>query len=101
VLRPDLDDTVAPALRTDADVAAGAQRIERFLRDWFAGTLRLPPEALDAERSFGELGVDSVAAVELAQALSARVGREVSPSALWTWRTPAALSRHLAERVEA
>ncbi|UXY13617.1 acyl-CoA dehydrogenase family protein [Chitiniphilus purpureus] len=46
---------------------------------------------LDLERPFQEYGFDSIDAVEIAQTLEARLGRELDPTMLWNYPTPGAL----------
>ncbi len=55
----------------------------------------LPLSALDAETPLRELGLDSVAAVELADALARGLGRPVDVTALFEYPTARELAAHL------
>ncbi|WUH89372.1 SDR family NAD(P)-dependent oxidoreductase [Streptomyces sp. NBC_00433] len=55
------------------------------------------PGAVPRERSFKDLGFGSLSAVDLAERLSAALGRQVEPTAVFDFPTPAALAAHLAE----
>ncbi len=74
-------------------------RCEAWLLAWLAARLNLPVHELDAARPFAELGLDSVAAVELAQALDAALApREpFDPTLAWAFPTVRDLARHLAQ----
>ncbi|GAA2063057.1 hypothetical protein GCM10009801_06650 [Streptomyces albiaxialis] len=55
------------------------------------------PEAVEADRSFKELGSDSVTAVEVSRRLSRATGLRLPTTLLYDHPTPAALVRHLGE----
>lgn len=56
----------------------------------------LPPEALDPEASFLELGLDSVLLVELSGELEEALGQALDPNLLFEHPSIARLARHLA-----
>lgn len=64
-----------------------AADIERWLQKWIAARLNLEPSAVDPERAFADLGLDSVSGVALTTALSEWLGREVSPTLVWDYPT--------------
>ncbi|WP_225839738.1 type I polyketide synthase [Streptomyces sp. NK08204] len=53
-------------------------------------------DAVPHERSFQDLGFGSLSAIELAERLSATIGRRVDATAIFDYPTPAALAAHLA-----
>ncbi|MCQ6552226.1 amino acid adenylation domain-containing protein [Streptomyces sp. C10-9-1] len=67
---------------------------------WLAGLLEdvagIPAGELDPERSFTELGVESVMLAELVTRIEAHTGRPLQPAVLLDHPTPRALARHLA-----
>lgn len=75
--------------------AAAARRLERFLKEFCARTLAVSPEDLSAQRLLSEYGMDSVAVVELAQALSSELGFPVTPMHIWHHPSIAELARSL------
>jgi len=61
-----------------------------------AAVLDLDASAIDPAHSFAALGVDSLRAVRLTQALAAELDRALSPTLLWECPTIEALARRLA-----
>ncbi|WP_456093973.1 acyl carrier protein [Mycolicibacterium litorale] len=57
----------------------------------------MPPSAVDRERSFPELGLDSMMAMGLLKEARQFVGVELSATMLWNHPTIAALTGYLAE----
>ncbi|MFJ4830606.1 type I polyketide synthase [Streptomyces sp. NPDC088747] len=54
-------------------------------------------DAVDADRTFKDLGVDSMLAVELSERLAAATGLPVPATIVYDHPTPAGLARHIAE----
>ncbi|MGE2717246.1 type I polyketide synthase, partial [Mycolicibacterium litorale] len=65
-----------------------------------ARELQMPPSAVDPERSFPELGLDSMMAMGLLKEARQLVGVELSATMLWNHPTIASLSEYLAEILE-
>ncbi|MFN0063756.1 MAG: SDR family NAD(P)-dependent oxidoreductase [Myxococcaceae bacterium] len=69
------------------------------LQEWLVKRLAaqtgLPPSQIDVHRSFSEVGLDSLGAVELMSALAGHLGRSLSATLIWDFPTPRALVDHL------
>ncbi|MEV0708655.1 type I polyketide synthase [Nocardia aurea] len=57
------------------------------------------PSALSSDRTFKELGLDSLGASELARGLSGELGIRIAATAVYDFPTPAALTAHLDARL--
>lgn len=73
-----------------------AAEIERWLVRASARSLRVEERDIDPHRPFPELGMDSIAAVELSGDLELWLGRKVAPTVIWDYPTIALLAAHLA-----
>ncbi|GHI10371.1 hypothetical protein AQI88_40940 [Streptomyces cellostaticus] len=80
----------AAPFRPTADEIAARLRVE------VAGLLALRPDAVPADRSLCELGLESTQLTELVQRLSQWLERPVPAWTVWQYPTPAALAAHLA-----
>ncbi|WP_437621821.1 SDR family NAD(P)-dependent oxidoreductase [Sorangium sp. So ce1151] len=72
--------------------------IEGILRGKLGQLLGTPPESIQEDRSFHDLGLDSARTLTLTDWLSQRLGRPVPNSVVWRHPTVNALSQYLAER---
>ncbi|WP_437283004.1 SDR family NAD(P)-dependent oxidoreductase [Sorangium sp. So ce375] len=72
------------------------KRIGELVRAELAAALGVPAETLDPDASFHRHGLDSLRAVQVAAALSEKLGRRVSPTLLWEHSTMVALVAYLA-----
>ncbi|MCI0492199.1 MAG: AMP-binding protein [Planctomycetes bacterium] len=75
-----------------------AEQIETWLLGWLVARLGLDVAEMSRDRPFAELGVDSLAAVELSAELEREFGVPLPPIVAWNYPTPAALARYLAEQ---
>jgi acyl carrier protein len=73
-----------------------ASEIEAWLVRALARSLRVEAREVDPHRPFPELGMDSIAAVELSGDLELWLARKVPPTVVWDYPTIALLAAHLA-----
>jgi acyl carrier protein len=66
-----------------------------FLVNWLARRVGLPASRIERSRSFADHGLDSMAAVELAKALSDKLAQPLDETLLWNFATIDALLDHL------
>jgi acyl carrier protein len=77
-----------------------AENVERWLAGWIARRSGLAAEVIDPRRPFASYGLDSVAAVALAEELGSWLGCPLDPILAWTHPTPRALALALAAGTE-
>jgi acyl-CoA synthetase (AMP-forming)/AMP-acid ligase II/alkylation response protein AidB-like acyl-CoA dehydrogenase/acyl carrier protein len=97
--RPRLRAVPAPAPIEPRPAAAAptARHIEDWIAAWLVQKLGLPASVVRPDRAFADFGMDSLNAVELAQALQDWLGRPIDETVTWSHATPAALAAHLAQ----
>ncbi len=71
--------------------------LETRLRDILAQELEMPPSAVDVDRSFPELGLDSMMAMTMLRETKQVVGVDVSATMLWNHPTISSLAATIAE----
>ncbi|WP_421845172.1 amino acid adenylation domain-containing protein [Mycobacterium sp.] len=104
--RTELNPPPAPAVPTTGASAAPAHSVVEpaellpRLRSELAAVLFTQAEALDTSRSFADLGVDSILAVEFARSVSATVDQPVQAADLYDHPNLQALAAFLAQGVE-
>jgi acyl carrier protein len=94
--------TASPAAVPSAVVEAGFAdhtAVEDWLQQWIAARSQLDVAGIDKRRPFVEFGLDSIAAVELADQLSRFVGMEVPSTSTWDHPTIEALAAAIAQRL--
>ena len=82
--------------------ASQDERIERlmeFLRLETGRVLRLAPEKVPPTRAFGQLGIDSLMALELIRRVNASTGLALPATAVFNYPTVVALSGHILKRL--
>ncbi|TQJ03209.1 phosphopantetheine binding protein [Amycolatopsis cihanbeyliensis] len=80
-----------------AEPAPRAAGLEALVRGLLAEKLDLAPDALDDDRGFYELGLDSMALLQVAQELEGALGLELYPTLLFEYNTVAGLAGYLRE----
>ncbi|PSN13289.1 AMP-dependent synthetase [filamentous cyanobacterium CCT1] len=73
-----------------------SEAIADWMVSWLASALRVPKHTLDVRQPLAEHGLDSLAAVELAEALESALGIPLSPTLAYEYPTIEALSTYLA-----
>jgi rifamycin polyketide synthase module 4/5/6 len=83
---------------------AGAEREQTMLNLVQAQLIDVlgldPNEPVEQDRGFFEIGLDSLMALELTRRLTGHTGTAVTPAAVFTNPTPAALTGYLIERLD-
>jgi acyl-CoA synthetase (AMP-forming)/AMP-acid ligase II/alkylation response protein AidB-like acyl-CoA dehydrogenase/acyl carrier protein len=74
---------------------ATSRKLQDWIVSWLARHLQLSASQIEPSRSFADHGLDSVAAVELAKALSDEFGRELDETLLFSFPTIDALVSYL------
>ena len=77
-------------------MARTTREIEAWLVRAIARSLRVDEREIDVQQPFAELGMDSIAAVELSGDLERWLGRRVAPTIVWDYPSIARLAAHLA-----
>ena len=73
-----------------------AAAIQQFMVDWLVQALKIPADSIDTTKAFADYGLDSVTAVELADALQDWLGCVLSPTVAYEYPTIESLSLYLA-----
>jgi acyl-CoA synthetase (AMP-forming)/AMP-acid ligase II/alkylation response protein AidB-like acyl-CoA dehydrogenase/acyl carrier protein len=76
---------------------ARTRELSAWVSAWLARRLQTGVPEIESVRSFADHGLDSVAAVELAKALSDKLGRELDETLLWSFPTIDALVRYVVD----
>ncbi|HEY9735002.1 MAG TPA: AMP-binding protein [Trichocoleus sp.] len=75
---------------------SSAEALQTWIAQWLAQALQTTEAAIDVRKPFAEYGLDSVTAVELADALETVLNRPLDPILAYEYPTIEALARHLA-----
>jgi acyl carrier protein len=87
--------TAQPSLAPESQPRLSRQALMAWMVNWLAQTLKQPTTAIDVQRPLAEYGLDSITAVELAEALQSTLGVPLSPTLAYEYPTIAALSTYL------
>ena len=71
------------------------EALQRWLTTWLAQQLQVPVTEIDITRPFAEYGLDSVAAVELTEALQTAIEQPLSPTLAYEYPTVEAVAAYL------
>ncbi len=80
----------------DVDPVKRRQALESIVRDAATQVLRVAPSRLDSRRALGEMGLNSLMAMELRNRLEAALGRSLSATLAWNYPTVDAIVQYLA-----
>lgn len=94
---PDQPTDLPPPDWSQMSAHAAAAELGARLRGLLARELHLPAAHIDPDRSFPELGLDSMMAMGVLKAARNALGTDVSPTMLWDHPTVSSLATHLAE----
>ncbi|WDD90504.1 amino acid adenylation domain-containing protein (plasmid) [Burkholderia sp. FERM BP-3421] len=86
------------AARTGATAPGSGAALEPILATLLAEVLRIDPADVDHERSFSDIGLDSILAIQLTNRLNARLGIQLGTIELFDHNTVAQLAAHLTNR---
>ncbi len=96
---PQLFRDLEPLLRA-GNVARVRARIEDTLLRWVAAHSGEETEFVRPDRSFAEMGLDSLLSVQLVQEFEQWLSCSISPVAIWSYPTPAQLADFLLSQVD-
>jgi len=97
--RPQPRVDLRPALEA-ADPRARARILESFLREQVGAVLHMAPAAIHRDVALGDLGLDSLMALELRNRVEAGLGLRLSATLVWNYPTLRDLVPYLAERLD-
>ncbi len=94
--------------RGEGDLATGdlggsvRREIQTWMMEWLSHTLKISIADINPDRAFADYGIDSIMAVELAQALQDtwNIQQDLDATIAWNFPTIAALASHLATLIE-
>jgi acyl transferase domain-containing protein/NAD(P)-dependent dehydrogenase (short-subunit alcohol dehydrogenase family)/acyl carrier protein len=96
---PPAESEVAREIRALESEQARLRRLDAWLREQIGLVLKMDPKRIDADRSVGELGFDSLMALELKNRLETGLGITLSATLLFNHPTLKALVPALARRM--
>ncbi|MEM7304382.1 MAG: AMP-binding protein [Pseudomonadota bacterium] len=111
VYRSSSESSINETIKSDNDTTANLTElnadVQRWMITWLAAKLNKQENQIDPEHAFADIGVDSVTAVELANALEQHYSLEISdgdhaisPEAAWSYPTIQALSKLVVELIQ-
>ena len=86
-----------PSTNQPSPPVQNATAIQTWMTHWLATKMNLPAQSIEPHKPFAEYGLDSMAAVEMAQAISdwLKPAKELKPTLAWDYPTLFALAHHL------
>ena len=69
--------------------------VQQHLRDQLAIILRIPPDELDCQKSFKDLGLDSLTGLELRNRINLHLSISLGATAVWNYPTIDQLTAHI------
>lgn len=88
--------TIANAASLSPPTLTSPDAIADWMLSWLANALKVPKHTLNVRHPLAEHGLDSLTAVELAEALESTLGVPLSPTLAYEYPTIEALSTYLA-----
>ncbi|WDD95769.1 acyl carrier protein [Burkholderia sp. FERM BP-3421] len=88
-----------PLVATPSSAPDQEEQIVQWLRLYIADVLGVPPERINTEASFQQLGLDSSAAVGMTGDLGEWLGREIDAAAAYDHPSIQALAHALAKEI--
>lgn len=91
-------DTTADILRVVLEAASADQQmpaLRQYLKDQLTPILRIPPAELDAQKSFKDLGLDSLTGLELRNRINLHLSISLSATAVWNYPTIDLMAEHI------
>ncbi|MEX3547626.1 MAG: SDR family NAD(P)-dependent oxidoreductase [Burkholderia sp.] len=98
VAAPMTQATAAVTLPPTLSTASLEERVSAELIALISGQVKLAPELLDAESNLADFGLDSFGLAELARALNALYGIELTPSIFFAYSSIARLASYLLDK---
>ncbi len=96
-----VDASDLPARLAAAEPAERRRILTEFVTHAVSRVLKMAPARLDPRRTFGDMGLSSLLAIELRNRLEAALSRPLSATLAWNYPTIAAMTAHLLDGAEA
>jgi acyl-CoA synthetase (AMP-forming)/AMP-acid ligase II/acyl carrier protein len=77
-----------------------SESIKQWVIKWLARELKLTEQSIDPSKSFADYGLNSVVAVQLAQALGEWLGEDLDATIAWNFPTIESLAIYLASKLQ-
>ncbi|MGF1521109.1 MAG: AMP-binding protein [Leptolyngbyaceae cyanobacterium] len=89
-----------PRAPQPSDTPQSPEQLQGWLTTWLAQQLQIPLVEVEVTRPFAEYGLDSVAAVELTEALQTELQQPLSPTLAYEYPTIEAVASYLGTQLE-
>ncbi|MBD2439001.1 type I polyketide synthase [Nostoc sp. FACHB-110] len=97
---PSLEPVVTPTVDSLPVFAPQPLNMRREVKKVLSQYLSLPQEQIEGHKTFDELGLDSIGAIEAVKELSRVLNAEILPTVLFEYQTPDALADYLAGKYD-